>query len=81
MRITLSLDQDILEKARSIAAETHVPLSVVVNQALRFGLGQMENAAKQRPYRTVTYAMQLRAGFDADNIQELLARVEGEDFR
>lgn len=81
MRTTLSLDSDILDKARTIAAKRRTPFRVVVNEALRAGLEQAQNPPHPRPYRTRARAMGLRRGCDLDNIQELLAHLEGEDTR
>lgn len=81
MRTTLTLDDDVLERARALAAKLRKPFRSIVNEALRAGLDQVEKPAKQRPYKTVPHAMGLRSGRNLDNIQELLAQVEGEDFR
>jgi len=53
----------------------------VINEALRTGLNHLEKPTKRRPYRTKPHAMGLRKGYSLDNIQELLAQAEGEDFR
>jgi hypothetical protein len=71
----------VIEKARAIAAKLRKPFKTIVNEALRAGLDQAGRPAKQRKYRTEPHATGLRAGRNLDNIQELLARVEGEDFR
>jgi hypothetical protein len=81
MRTTLTLDEDVLDKARAVAGQLRVPLKTVVNEALRVGLREVEKPAKQRPYRTKPRAMGLRKGYSLDNIQDLLAQAEGEDFR
>ncbi len=81
MRTTISLDEDVLERARALAARLKVPFKTVVNEALRAGLRETEKPAKCRPYRTVATDMGLRPGFDLDNIAEVLAQAEGEDFR
>ena len=81
MRTTLTLDEDVLDKARAVAGQLRVPLKTVVNEALRVGLREVEKPAKQRPYRTRPRAMGLRKGYSLDNIQELLAQAEGENFR
>jgi len=41
----------------------------------------VEQPAKQRRYKTKPHKMGLRQGRNLDNIQELLARIEGEDSR
>jgi hypothetical protein len=53
----------------------------IVNEALRAGLDQVEQPAKQRPYKTEPHSMGLRSGRNIENIQELLAQIEGEDAR
>jgi len=81
MRTTLTIDDDVLERAREVAARLRTPFKAVVNEALRAGLDQVEQPAKRRPYRTRPHKMGLRQGYNLDNIQELLAQIEGEDFR
>ena len=79
MRTTLTIDNDVLERARAIAAKLRTPLKTVINEALRVGLDHVEQPAKSRPYKTEPHAMGLRSGRNLDNIQELLAQIEGED--
>ena len=81
MRTTLSIDDDVLERARAVATKLRTPFRAVVNEALRAGLDHVEKPAKRRPYRTEPHAMGLRSGRNIDNIQELLAQIEGEDSR
>lgn len=81
MRTTLSIDNDVLERARSIAAKLRTPFKKVVNEALRAGLDQVEQPTKCRSYKTKPHAMGLRSGRNLDNIQELLALIEGEESR
>lgn len=81
MRTTLTIDDDVLERAREIAAKLRTPFKAVVNETLRIGLDQVERTAKRRSYKTKPHKMGLRQGYNLDNIQELLAQIEGEDFR
>jgi len=81
MRTTLSIDDDVIERARAVAARLGTPFKMIVNEALRAGLDQVEQPAKQRPYKTQPHRMGLRQGRNLDNIQELLAQIEGEDSR
>ena len=81
MRTTLVLNDDVIERARAVAAKLRKPFKAVVNEALRAGLDLVERPAKQRPYVTEPSSMGLRPGRQLDNIQELLAQIEGEDFR
>jgi hypothetical protein len=81
MRTTLVINDDVLDRARAVAAELRKPFKTVVNEALRAGLAQVERSAKRRPYKTKPHAMGLRQGYNLDNIQELLSQIEGEDSR
>jgi hypothetical protein len=81
MRTTLSIDADVIERARALAAKLRRPFRTTVKEALRAGLDQVEQCAKQRPYKTEPHAMGLRSGRTIDNVQELLAQIEGEDSR
>ncbi|MFP4049461.1 MAG: type II toxin-antitoxin system VapB family antitoxin [Desulfovermiculus sp.] len=81
MRTTITIDDDVLEKARAIAAQRQTPFKAVINEALRAGLKEVEKPAMQRPYQTEAHPMGLRQGRNLDNIQELLAQIEGEDAR
>ena len=81
MRTTLTLDADVAQKARTVAAKTHQSFKHVINEALRSGFERMERPSAGRFYRTKPRSMGLRPGFNLDNIQELLAQVDGEDAR
>jgi hypothetical protein len=81
MRTTLAIDDDVLDKARAVAARLHTPFRRVVNEALRAGLQAVKDPPKTRAYRTRPHKMGLKAGRNLDNIQELLAQIEGEDHR
>jgi hypothetical protein len=71
----------VLERALEVATKLDVPFRTMVNEALRAGLDHVEQSAQQRPYKTEPHAMGPRSGRNLDNIQELLAQVEGEDAR
>ena len=81
MRTTISIDDDVLERARSAAARIGVPFRTVINEALRAGLDKVELPPKTRRHETESHKMGLRQGRSLDNIQELLAQIEGEDSR
>lgn len=81
MRTTLTIDDDVLDKARAVAQRMHTPFRRVVNEALRAGLETVQGSRASRPYHTHPHAMGLKAGRNLDNIQELLAQLEGESRR
>jgi hypothetical protein len=80
MRTTLTLDPDVAAKAKKGAAKLGKSFKEVVNAALRIGLDQVLKPPDAKPYRTKPRPLGLRRGFSYDNIGELLARVEGEDY-
>ena len=75
------MDEDVLDRARAIAAVLRVPFRRVVNEALRAGLPTLEVLPQTRAYHTSPHEMGLKAGRNLDNIQALLSQVEGEDHR
>lgn len=81
MRTTLDLDDDVLDRARSVAERLRAPFRQVVNEALRAGLRTMQKPAISRPYHTKPHGMGLRTGTSLDNIQDLLARIETKDHQ
>jgi hypothetical protein len=81
MRTTLTLDDDVAEKARAMAEKTRRPFKQVVNEAMRTGLQKMQTPPKPKQYHTQGHDMGLRAGLSLDNIQELLSQAEGENAR
>jgi hypothetical protein len=81
MRTTLTLDEDVAAKARLGAARLGKSFESVINAALRIGLDEVLKPPAARPYRTKPKAMGLRPGFNHENIGELLAQLEGEDYK
>jgi hypothetical protein len=75
LRTTLTLDDDVIDKARAVAAELRTSFRAVVNEALRVGLEQIEQPSIRRAYRTEPRAMGLRRGYNLDNTGELLAQA------
>jgi len=78
MRTTLTLDDDVAVKLRKAARER--PFKVVVNEVLRAGLAALERRAPRlRPYRTAGFDLGPSLVGSLDNVEEVLARAEGED--
>ena len=80
MRTTLSLDNDVLDKARMLAKKGK-SFRLVVNEALRAGLEFLASGHKQKHYVTRPHKMRLRKGISLDHIQELLSEIEEEENR
>lgn len=81
MRTTLTIEDDVLDRARSLAAKLQTPFRRVVNEALRAGLQAVEEPASAHPYHTHPHKLGLKTGRNLDNIQELIAQIEGEAQR
>ena len=81
MRTTLTIDDDVLDRARTIALRLQSPFRHVINEALRAGLQAVEAPACSRPYHTQPHKLGLKAGRNLDNIQELIAQIEGDESR
>jgi Bacterial antitoxin of type II TA system, VapB len=81
MRTTLSLDDDVIDKARKAAEKSGRPFREVINEALRAGLRSLATVPDAKPYTTKPRKMGLKPGRNLDNIQDLLAQIEGEEFR
>lgn len=81
MRTTLTLDDAIAERLKADAAALGKSVKDVANDALRLGLDALEERSKLAvPYRTEPTEMGLREGLNYDDVAELLARAEREDF-
>ena len=78
MRTTLTLDDDIAEQLMEKARETRQPFKVVVNAALRRGLG--EQAPAIAPFHHVSHPGGLRAGIDPRRLNELVWELDEELF-
>lgn len=81
MRTTLTLDDDVAAKAKQASNILRKPFKSTINEALRIGLDQLLRPPTAKPYQTIARPMGLREGFSYDNIGDLLAQAEGEDFK
>lgn len=77
MRITLNVDDDVLDRARALANQRNKPLGSIINDALRCGLEAVDKQTTARPYSTDAHPLGVKQGRNLDNIQELLGAVEG----
>ena len=81
MRTTITLEDDVLGRAKKLAVKLNRPFRYVINETLRMGLNAAETASKRQVYRTIPRKMGVKPGRNLDRIQELLSQVEGEDRR
>jgi len=68
-------------KAKKAGQRLGKPFKEVINSALRLGLEEVLKPKAAKPYKTKPLPMGLKPGFSYDNVAELLAQAEGEDYR
>jgi len=83
MRTTLSLDPDVVALLEQVQVERSKTFKETVNTALRLGLLKMTAVPEipPQPFQTRTLPTGPRSIRDIANIAEVLALVEGEDYK
>ena len=80
MRTTLTLDPDVADALERQQAKRKTSFKETVNEALRLGLDQLARQASHRPrFHTRPVSLKPRVT-NVDDVAELLALAEGEDF-
>lgn len=78
MRTTLTLDEDVAARLKSIARRSGLAFRQVVNDTLRRGLAQRPAAAARQPFRVAVRDLgRLSPGLNLDNVGDLIEQVEG----
>jgi hypothetical protein len=79
MRTTLTLEPDVAARLKAAVKSRRRPLKAVVNEALRAGLTALEKRRGARtPFRTTGFDLGPSLVGSLDNIEDVLARVEGD---
>jgi len=73
----LTLDDDVAAKLRAEARKSGAPFKQIVNRVLRLGFNAQGQPRPLPPFKVKTRDLGLRPGFDFDNIEELLEKIEG----
>ena len=82
MRTTLTIDDDVAALLERIRSSRKQSFKSLVNEALRQGLKEMATPSKPgKPYKTPTVSLGRCLVGSLDDISEVLAVAEGEDFR
>jgi metal-responsive CopG/Arc/MetJ family transcriptional regulator len=80
MRTTITLEKDVAARLKRLRRTR--PFKELINEALRAGLDEIENTSSKKRGR---YSMTPVEGHplrtNLDNVGELLAEVEGDQFR
>ncbi|MGA0846044.1 MAG: antitoxin [Luteolibacter sp.] len=80
MRTTLTIDPEIADRLKQEAAMGKRPLKVIVNEALRMGLG-LTSAKRSKPYRVRPHSSAFVAGIDPGKLNQLADELEAGEFR
>lgn len=79
MRATLTLDPEVAMKIKKRMAEKKLTLKDTVNQALRFGLREVETRKRPR-FKIETFALEFKPGIDPNRLNQVLDLMEVEDY-
>jgi hypothetical protein len=75
-RTTLTLEDDVVERLRDVSRGTGKSFKDVVNEAIRTGLDRRGDRPRAR-FVVKARPMGLKPGFDLDDIEGLIERLEG----
>ena len=82
MRTTLSLEDDVAALLERIRKARGSSLKEIVNEALRQGLREMNTPSRRKkPYQTRSASLGRCLVGTIDDVSEVIAAAEGEDFR
>lgn len=78
MRTTITLDEDVAARLKSLARRSGQAFRQVVNDTLRRGLARTARSAASAPFTVSARDLGcLRPGVNLDNIADLIEQVEG----
>ena len=81
MRTTLTLDDDVADKLKQLAAKRKQPFRRVLNDLLRRALSGQSARPKPAIAKVETFSSALRAGIDPVRLNQLVDDLEVEDAR
>ena len=79
MRTTLTLDRDVAERVRGEVRRTGKGLKLVINEALRLGLGIAGKQARPPRFTVRPHSFGFRPGVDRDRLNQLVDELEAEE--
>lgn len=77
MRTTLTLEDDVSAKLKTLVRRTGRPFKQIVNDLLRSALSARRQPSPAEPFRVRGRELGVRPGLDYDNIGDLLEQIEG----
>jgi len=76
VRTTLTLDEDVAAKLRSVMRQTGRSFKDTVNEVLRSGLAWQNRAKKPKPFKVHARNLGLRPGFNLDCTGRILQQLD-----
>lgn len=80
MRTTLTLEPDVAEALERLLERRDTTMKAIVNEALRLGLAALSRPQARTAFRTKAVSLRPRVS-NIDDVAEVLALAEGDDFR
>jgi predicted transcriptional regulator len=82
MRTTVTMERDVAARLGQLARRRRVPMKVLINEVLRAGLDHVERpVAPRQAFRTTGFDLGPNRVGSLDDVEGVLARVEGESHR
>lgn len=82
MRTTLTLEDDVAARLKRVMRDRRQNLKAAINDALRAGLDALDSPRPTaEPYRVRPFNLGRSLVGSLDNVEEVLARTEGEAHR
>ena len=78
VRTTLTLDDDLAEKLKDLAARRKISFREVLNEVLRRGFSAQLRSDGPKPFRLVPFRSAFRAGVDPLKLNQLSDEIEVE---
>ncbi len=76
----MTLEEDVAARLQAEVRRTGKPVKTVVNEALRRGLDRASEPSPP-PFKLEARDLGLKPGFDLDDIEGLIERIEGSGHR
>jgi hypothetical protein len=77
IRTTVTLDQDVYDRARDFSKARGIPFRQALNELVRNGLLAGSAPRPKQPFKIKPFRLGLRPGLSYDNIEALLEYGEG----
>ena len=80
MRTTLTLDPDVAMAIKKRMADKKLTLKETVNQALRYGLKEVEKDKKRAPFKVIPHSFGFKPGIDQNKLNQFLDQLDAEEY-